>query len=156
LSQRPAGRKAGILHIPALNSTEVCLLDAGSHAQQAAASLKGFLRLGFPVGTAIHSHKRVAVLIFKHLMLLLLPGITSREAKHVYPLTAPQRLQKNLTAVFETHGIAVLIDCRTQLHKRHFFALTHVKSALEVLRDIPQTQAGSGRDANRESRFAGP
>ncbi|MEX2263706.1 MAG: hypothetical protein WD696_17260 [Bryobacteraceae bacterium] len=68
--------------------------------------------------------------------LLLLPGISSREAKHVDSLTAPQFLQKNLLAVFETHGVAILIGVGTQLHKRYFCARTYVKPGLHVHGDV--------------------
>jgi hypothetical protein len=60
------------------------------------------------------------VFLFKCPTLFLVTGISSREAKHVDPLAAPQFLQQNLLAVFETHGVAILIGVGTQLYERYF------------------------------------
>jgi hypothetical protein len=71
-----------------------------------------------------------------------------RKTKDANSLTLFESLQENLAAVSEPDCIPVPERRRSDLCKRHLFGAANTDLALQVFRDIPDSETGSGRNAH--------
>jgi predicted ATPase len=79
--------------------------------------------------------------------MLFLPALTGTEAQNLYFLTAGQQLQKNLSPVSEPHRVPELVGFSAHLGEHDGLYSSYPKLPLQVLGNVPQPQACTGRNA---------